>query len=82
MKVILLGATGMVGQGVLRECLLDPAWLYPATPRGSDKDEVVRRIVRDDGAPLSSMEVAFLEVRDNDRVRRARDAERGQAGCL
>ena len=24
MKVILLGATGMVGQGVLRECLLDP----------------------------------------------------------
>lgn len=25
MKVILFGATGMVGQGVLRECLLDPA---------------------------------------------------------
>ncbi len=24
MKVILVGATGMVGQGVLRECLLDP----------------------------------------------------------
>ena len=24
MKVILLGATGMVGAGVLRECLLDP----------------------------------------------------------
>ena len=24
MKVVLLGATGMVGQGVLRECLLDP----------------------------------------------------------
>jgi uncharacterized protein YbjT (DUF2867 family) len=24
LKVILLGATGMVGQGVLRECLLDP----------------------------------------------------------
>lgn len=24
MKVILLGATGMVGQGVVRECLLDP----------------------------------------------------------
>ena len=23
MKVILFGATGMVGQGVLRECLLD-----------------------------------------------------------
>jgi uncharacterized protein YbjT (DUF2867 family) len=25
MKVILFGATGMVGQGVLRECLIDPA---------------------------------------------------------
>lgn len=25
MKVILFGATGLVGQGVLRECLLDPA---------------------------------------------------------
>src|SRR4051794_4315549 len=25
MKVILFGATGMVGQGVLRRCLLDPA---------------------------------------------------------
>ena len=24
MKVILFGATGMVGQGCLRECLLDP----------------------------------------------------------
>src|SRR6266700_5483079 len=24
MKVILFGATGMVGQGILRECLLDP----------------------------------------------------------
>ena len=25
MKIIIFGATGMVGQGVLRECLLDPA---------------------------------------------------------
>ena len=24
MRVLLFGATGMVGQGVLRECLLDP----------------------------------------------------------
>ena len=24
MKVIIFGATGMVGQGVLRECLVDP----------------------------------------------------------
>jgi uncharacterized protein YbjT (DUF2867 family) len=24
MKVIIFGATGMIGRGVLRECLLDP----------------------------------------------------------
>ena len=24
MKILLFGATGMIGQGVLRECLLDP----------------------------------------------------------
>ena len=24
MKILLFGATGMVGQGILRECLLDP----------------------------------------------------------
>jgi putative NADH-flavin reductase len=33
--------------------------LHPATPRDSDKDEVVWSNLRDDGAPLSSMEVAF-----------------------
>jgi hypothetical protein len=58
-----------------------PGYIQPLHG-GSDKDEVVRRSLRDDGAPLSSMEVAFLEVRDNDGMRRARDAERGQAGCL
>ena len=25
MRALLFGATGMIGQGVLRECLLDPA---------------------------------------------------------
>jgi len=43
---------------------------------GYAKDEVVRSSLRDDGAPLSSMEVAFPEVRNNDRMRRPRDAER------
>jgi hypothetical protein len=30
MKIILFGATGMVGSGVLRECLLDSLYLAPA----------------------------------------------------
>jgi len=37
MKVIVYGASGMVGQGVLRECLLDPrvdAVLSVARPGG------------------------------------------------
>jgi hypothetical protein len=62
-------------------CIHVSPWLYPATPRGSDKDEVVRSSLRDDGSPLSSMEVAFPEVRNNDGMRRPRDAERRQAGC-
>ena len=37
MKVILFGASGMVGQGVLRECLLDPGvercWRSGGAPR-------------------------------------------------
>jgi uncharacterized protein YbjT (DUF2867 family) len=38
MKVILFGATGMVGQGVLRECLLDAGVAQPdraATPKAA-----------------------------------------------
>jgi hypothetical protein len=29
MRVILFGATGMIGKGVLRECLLDPGVVPP-----------------------------------------------------
>ena len=34
MKVILFGATGMVGQGVLRECLLENADINAAAGAG------------------------------------------------
>ena len=50
MNVILYGATGMVGQGVLRECLLDPeveqVLVIGRNPCGA-KDLKIREIVRD-----------------------------------
>jgi uncharacterized protein YbjT (DUF2867 family) len=51
MKIILFGATGMVGQGVLRECLLDPEIEHVLTvgrrPTGQ-KHEKLRELVRPD----------------------------------
>jgi len=58
-KVILLGATGMVGQGVLRECLLDPevegvlAIGRNATARQHEK---LHEIVHNDLSDLSAIE--------------------------
>jgi uncharacterized protein YbjT (DUF2867 family) len=50
-KTILFGATGMVGQGVLRECLLDPdveqVLSVSRTPTGK-QHEKLREIVRED----------------------------------
>lgn len=50
MKVILLGASGMVGQGVLRECLLDPEVASvlsitrsPAGPQSPKLHEILHR---------------------------------------
>jgi hypothetical protein len=57
-------------------CLHVPSWLYPATPRDSDENEVVRSSLRNGGTRLSSMEAAVPEIRDNHRVRRSCDAER------
>ncbi len=59
MKVILFGATGMIGQGVLRECLLDPrveavlAVTRSATGRTHAK---LREIIHADFADLSAIE--------------------------
>ena len=69
MKIILFGATGMVGQGVLRECLLDPevtrvlsvgrGKLPPGTlgRLGSESQaSKLREIIHQDFANFSSLE--------------------------
>jgi uncharacterized protein YbjT (DUF2867 family) len=56
MKVIVVGASGMVGQGVLRECLLDPEVErvlvvarrpLDAVPRGTTRDKLAERVASD-----------------------------------
>jgi uncharacterized protein YbjT (DUF2867 family) len=58
-NVLLFGATGMVGQGVLRECLLDPGvQRVLAVGRGSTglRDEKLRELVLPDVSDLSAVE--------------------------
>ena len=59
MRVILFGATGMVGQGVLRECLADPqvesVLLVGRGPAGVEEPKV-REIVHPDLFDYSSIE--------------------------
>ena len=59
MKVILFGATGMVGQGVLRECLLDPdiqqVLSIVRTPSGQH-DPKLRELVHADFFDYSAIE--------------------------
>jgi len=59
MKVLLFGATGMVGQGVLRECLLDPA-VTQVTAIGRSatgrQDSKLREIVQKDLLDYSAIE--------------------------
>lgn len=60
MKVLIFGATGMVGQGVLRECLLDPGVTRVVTvgrhPAGQKHPKLRELVARDlhDLSPLSS----------------------------
>jgi uncharacterized protein YbjT (DUF2867 family) len=57
MKVILFGATGMVGQGVLRECLLDPTVqrvLSVGRSAIGQRHEKLRELVLRDLSDLSS----------------------------
>lgn len=59
MKVILFGATGMVGMGVLRECLLDPeitsVLVVGRRPTGQTNDKL-REIVHADFSDFSAIE--------------------------
>ena len=58
MKVILFGATGMIGQGVLRECLLDPdvtTVLSVARRTTGKTDPKLSEIVHDDFSDFSSL---------------------------
>jgi uncharacterized protein YbjT (DUF2867 family) len=59
MKVIVFGATGMVGQGVLRECLLDPdvtAVLTIGRTATGQKSPKLREIVHGDLLDFSAIE--------------------------
>ena len=63
MKVILLGATGMVGQGVLRECLLDPeveGVLTVGRNATGQQHEKLQEIVHNDLFDLSPIEGQLL----------------------
>jgi uncharacterized protein YbjT (DUF2867 family) len=58
MKVILFGATGMVGQGALRECLLDPdveAVLVVGRSPTGQRDAKLREIMHTDFFDLSAI---------------------------
>jgi uncharacterized protein YbjT (DUF2867 family) len=62
MKVILFGATGMIGQGVLRECLLDPDVEHvlsigrrPMAAQPREPHDKLEEIVHDDLFDLSPL---------------------------
>jgi uncharacterized protein YbjT (DUF2867 family) len=59
MRVVLFGATGMVGQGVLRECLIDPDVESVVTIVRSatgKHDAKLRELIHDDFLDFSSLE--------------------------
>ena len=59
MKVIIFGATGMVGQGVLRECLVDPdveSVLSIARRPCGKQDPKLQEILHDDFFDYSAIE--------------------------
>jgi dihydrodipicolinate reductase len=58
-KVVLFGATGMVGQGVLHECLLDPdveSVLAVVRNASLPQHDKLREIVHQDVADLAAVE--------------------------
>ena len=65
MNVLIFGATGMIGQGVLRECLLDPG-VERVTVLGRQRTGVtharLREVVRADVADLSGLDAELRAV--------------------
>ena len=63
MKVVLFGATGMVGHGVLRECLLDPdverVLVVGRTSTGQQHPKL-REVIHRDFADFSALESEFV----------------------
>ena len=66
MKVILFGATGMVGQGVLRECLLDAGvervLVVGRSPTGQQHAKL-HEVLHDDFTDFSAIESATHRLR-------------------
>ena len=65
MNVLLFGASGMVGQGVLRECLLDPGVgriLSVVRRPTAERDPKLRELVTPDIGDLSAHEDALRDV--------------------
>lgn len=64
MKVVLFGATGMVGQGVLRECLCDPnidSVLYLGRTPVADSHAKLQQLVHSDFQDFSSLEGRLID---------------------
>jgi uncharacterized protein YbjT (DUF2867 family) len=62
MNVILFGATGMIGQGVLRECLLDPSVervLAVGRSRTGQEHNKLRELVLREGSPTGYWRLSF-----------------------
>ena len=96
MKVVIFGATGMVGQGVLRECLLDPdvesvlaIVRKTSLPQHDKVSEIVHQDVSDLAAiedRLSGYDACFFclgvsSSRDEGRDVSARDIRSDSLGC-
>ena len=65
MKILLFGATGMVGQGVLRECLLDPeveSVLSIVRSATWPRQEKVRELVHSDFQDFTPLQPQFADV--------------------
>ena len=63
----------------IQGCLSVPPRLHSTTSRGSHEDGMVWRSLRVDEASVSVIEDAFPELRDDDRMRGSRHAQRNQA---